>query len=865
MAKKVIFKTEFNGDVPPTDPEALFRDLKGRDQEVKHLWSQQADILRAYHERHLKTQDVALELPTGGGKTLVGLLVAEFRRRYFHERVAYLCPTRQLAKQVGAQAVKYGITAHVFVSKQKDYAADLFSEYKMGNAIAITTYSGVFNTNPRINDAQTIILDDAHSSETYIAGMWSVEVRRQEKSDLYKAILSVFVDALPAPFVANAMGDEEYPGSQRIIELVSGVEFRQHSQSLLDLINANLSEGEQAAYAWSMIRDHIPACSLFICRESILIRPIVPPTMLHLPFSQAVQRVYMSATLGSGGELERITGVKPIERIPAPPGWDSQGIGRRLFLAPHVSLSDYDAVMVFADVMKGIGRSLALVPNQYGVSYLSGILNKMGLTVLGASDIEDSTDTFTAAASVVLLLSRYDGIDLPDEACRLLVLWGLPGGTNLQEKFLLSRLAASSLLRDRILTRFTQGVGRCTRSDNDYAVVLLGDRALVDFIVKRENQEILHPELQAELEFGIANSKEKKPEEYKDLWDAFLRQDDDWNAANKTIIGIREKKARRTDPTTKRLKQVVGNELDYLYALWIGDYEHALEKAKAVADDLGGNETKGYRGWWYYLAGDAALLLHEENKRNNFADVAKDCFKRAAMCCPAISWFARLSRLADVKLTTETADEYTPLAVEAIQAKLAEWGFVGRKFEDCMASALTDIKSNEHEEFHRGLRALGSMLGFEAITPTTDAAPDGVWSLGDMLHIAHEAKTEHTLGDPIGVKDIRQSQSHADWVSTNLNCRKDISIVCVIETPRESVAKEALPHAKSLCRVHPDIIRSLAEEAVALLRSVRSKAGEIGDEALLEELMNKLREDKLRPGDVVQRLTGQKVSDMPQR
>ena len=48
-------------------------------------------------------------------------------------------------------------------------------------------------------------------------------------------------------------------------------------------------------------------------------------------------RIYwynMSATLGAGGDLERITGRSAIHRIPAPTGWDRQGIGRRFFIIP---------------------------------------------------------------------------------------------------------------------------------------------------------------------------------------------------------------------------------------------------------------------------------------------------------------------------------------------------------------------------------------------------------------------------------------------------------------------------------------------------------------------------------------------------
>jgi Helicase C-terminal domain len=118
--------------------------------------------------------------------------------------------------------------------------------------------------------------------------------------------------------------------------------------------------------------------------------------------------------------------------------------------------------------------------------------------VLEADDIEESLEPFTNASDTVLALAnRYDGLDLPDDACRLLLLYGLPGGTNLQEQFLLYRLAATSLLRDRLVTRLTQAVGRCTRSDTDYAVVIILEQRLVDFVLKSDTRTILHPEIQA--------------------------------------------------------------------------------------------------------------------------------------------------------------------------------------------------------------------------------------------------------------------------------------------------------------------------------------------------------------------------------
>jgi hypothetical protein len=865
MSEKGMFKTDFGGEGTVPDPEALFRDLKGRAPEIKHLWSHQADLLRAYNQHHLKSRDVAVELPTGAGKTLVGLLIAEFRRRVLGERVAYLCPTRQLAKQVGAQAVKYGIKAHVFVDKQWKYSPKEFAEYQESKAIAITTYSGVFNSNPRINDPQALILDDAHASESYIASMWSVEIVRQGNEGLYKALLGLFSAGLPAAFVADVTSDDDPSGGgRRIVELLPGKHLRQNAQAVYDLLESQLEAKKPPWYAWQLLKDHLPACNVFICRDIILIRPPLPPAMSHLPFHDAQQRVYMSATLGAGGELERITGVRHIDRLPIPPGWDKRGSGRRLFLAPQVALSDESSIEVVVEGIRDVNRGLILVPNQFEAEVFRQRLAATGRTILGASDIEDSLDPFIAAENVVLILSRYDGLDLPDDTCRLLVMGGLPGGTNLQERFLLSRIAASSLLRDRLLTRFTQGVGRCTRSDNDYAVVLLWERRLVDFILKMENRGVLHPELQAELEFGIENSKDKTPAEFKDLWRAFLEQGEGWAKAEDAIVNLRERKTRRADPVTDRLKNVVRNEVDYLYALWNRDYETAIEKARAVADALGGDETKGYRGWWYYLTGDAALALFEETKKASLLDLARDQFKRAAGCCLAISWFAGLSRLEGCGPQQDEVDELTAMAAESIRERLSDWGLVGGNFEKVISEAMADIKSSDHKAFHRGLRRLGQMLGFQADTPDVEAAPDCVWGLGDGLYIAHEAKTEQKPEGPIGVNDIRQAQSHSDWVQAKYPCGRHTRIVCVVESPRESVAKEAMPHAKTLFRANPADVQAIGEEIAAVLRAVRATASNQSTEAILEDVYQRLRAAKLRPSDVVARLAQQPVAEMPQ-
>lgn len=89
-------------------PEDLFYKLS-RVKTHGYLRGPQQDVLREYSDKHAaKSVDIAFELPTGTGKTGVGLLVGEWARTS-GKRVAYLSLTNQLAGQVIAEGKKLGI------------------------------------------------------------------------------------------------------------------------------------------------------------------------------------------------------------------------------------------------------------------------------------------------------------------------------------------------------------------------------------------------------------------------------------------------------------------------------------------------------------------------------------------------------------------------------------------------------------------------------------------------------------------------------------------------------------------------------------------------------------------------------------
>ena len=116
-----------------------------------------------------------------------------------------------------------------------------------------------------------------------------------------------------------------------------------------------------------------------------------------------------------------------------------------------------------------------------------------------------------------------------------------PEATNLQEAFMWNRLNANSVLNELVKTRITQALGRCTRSSDDFANVLMIDSNLMKFCAKVENRIGFHPEIQAEVEFGLENSEKiETVDEMVDFMNDFITDEEYYGSINDAINKIRE-------------------------------------------------------------------------------------------------------------------------------------------------------------------------------------------------------------------------------------------------------------------------------------------------------------------------------------
>lgn len=860
----MAFSKKRNSKSNYSNPEALFRDRRNR--KVQGLLSHQSDILRLYQDEAFDNANVALELPTGSGKTLVGLLIGEFRRVSLGERILYLCPTRQLVQQVCEQSErKYGIKATPFTGSQRNFNPVDKQAYITAGTIAVAPYSALFNTSPYFANPQTIILDDAHASENYIAANWSLIIKRDEHEAMYLAMLTVIQDSLPLAQRERFFSHSPDVLTSKWVEKISSSEFVDLIPQIYPLLEES-TVGTSLQYTWSLLRQNLEACHLYISYQQILIRPYIPPSLTHKPFASANQRVFMSATLGLGGDLERITGIPAFHRLPIPDGWDKQGIGRRFFIFPKMSLHDEAASVLTTRLLEKAGRGLVLVPNNFLASQYVESLDKF--SVFSASDLESSKDAFLKESKAVAIFSnRYDGLDLPNNDCRLLIIDGLPKATNLQESFLMSKMASGHLLSDRIRTRIIQAFGRCTRNATDFAAIVVASEDFYEWLIMSEKQELFHPELQGELIFGIEQSREQTPEGFLENLDIFLAHEHEWNDVDADIREYRDETKQNSVPGEEQLLEAAALEVEYIYSLWNKNYAASMDIAQKVASVLASEDAlRGLRGYWFYLAGSAANLAETQLGDSTYRNKAVKLYDLAHGCLPAVTWLRILASKYAGK-TVDSFEEADPLLdsnVENIARLFESRSYASpMRFEKDMEQLLEGLNQDKSGKFEEAHKQLGQLLGFVADNSNGQAAPDPWWISNDQMCLVSEAKSSSDSATPVSVKYARQAASHKKWIRDNVSLNSNYEIATVMITPSVQLHRDVPTYADEVGYWNIEDFRNWANNAVSIIRKLQPTYSGLGNLAWLESVRQTLIQNKLDPRSIIQKATEIKLKDLP--
>jgi hypothetical protein len=94
--------------------------------------------------------------------------------------------------------------------------------------------------------------------------------------------------------------------------------------------------------------------------------------------------------------------------------------------------------------------------------------------------------------------------------------------------------------------------GRCTRGPADWAMVVVLGSELTKYLLRPETQQALDPELQAEIQFGVENSRSERPADILDNIETFLDQADNWRTEAEPYLAEYRREATRVLRTGPR-------------------------------------------------------------------------------------------------------------------------------------------------------------------------------------------------------------------------------------------------------------------------------------------------------------------------
>ncbi len=749
-----------------TSPEEIFKSLTLRGT-VENIYGPQVEALRSWDGRRRESDNV-IGMVTGGGKTLVGLLIAKSLVHETRRKVVYVCPNHQLVEQTAERAAECGIDVATYYG-QTWRAREVYDE---ATGPCITNYAAIFNgfSTFRGHDVAALVFDDAHVVSQEIRKAFTVRLAPDHPS--FRAIADLFRGFFSRSSRVQQLEDA-LGGDWRALLFVPMFEVaRAHERLRRVLIDAGI-EHDGNRYAWQHLNDHLSRCLVLISGGGIEITPPVLP-IDGLPYFEAgVRRVFLTATLPSQVEFIRTFGVQNVE--PIVPSGKLGTAQRQIQFLPG---STDEAQREFAKGLIHHVKACIITPSIADAESWCPPARRFN-TRQGNAGIR----AFARSADTdkLVLAGRYDGIDLPDNACKVLVLDGLPRGASLFDRFIDEGLRIERLRTAHMATRVTQAMGRIFRNNRDHGAVLVCGTDLQRWLRDPAHQQYLPPLLQQQLQFGLELRRhvDGKRADFPGLLKKVLEGHKDWDRLYGENVEAFEAGARPAEPTW--IIELTLRERAAFWKLWTDDYPSAMAEYDRLAGDTSDHDRR-LAAWYHHWAGLAHQLAGD-------GAGATDAYVRAANERGELGRPATRGGLISHRGALSPGPQATKIA-----SLLEKGGAPVRAKLDAIAAALVyGPDTNPTEE---ALRELGALLGLEATRPDRDrkvrTGPDVLWRLvATKSGAALEAKTNKLSSSQYQKKDdIGQFHDHVEWLKRTY---PEEEFDCAIVGLPLSVSRDANP------------------------------------------------------------------------
>lgn len=796
----------------------------------------QASALSAYTRLQSSDADIAIELPTGAGKSLIALLIGEACRRSGN-RVAILTGNKTLARQMEREATSLGVPAIRMEGPGRDIPPQAKRAYQRGQQIAVMNYWVYFNQNPVIDPADLLFIDDAHLAEHCLHSLHSVEINRHSHNSLFEALVTELSSRFPEYSVLQDALDSDSQHNTPT-ELMSFLDHSAVADRIREIVDTStvIQNDTDLRFRWTRLRERIREANLYLSTQSLWLRPYVYPLTTNRHYAEASRRIYMSATVGDPADLARRLGTHPIKKLSLPETASAVTQGRRMIVMNRIEDEDIPSRLQAA-----ILAALAVHPKSVwlcsSVAEATRFQNVVAQWLNGngfvghptwlLSSLGDEIDEFKASATGHLFVGgRFDGMDFKADECRLVVLATLPRAINLQEEFFTAYLRDSGFMLRRLNQRIIQALGRCNRAEDDFGVYILADQRFATHFGRESNRRGIPSNIVAEVDYA-ENASTIPESELASRVTAFLNAD--FVAFDAEIAECAASVPPEAATEDDAAGQMANNEVVGWTALFDGqDYNTAATHFERSANEASRSQLRELSGFYRWCQGKALYLSGEQHNvvaRNT----APDILEQAIECGARSAWFNRLRsslnryRARSGGPTRALPTDYPFVVVHSFDELLERLGPRGTRFQNWVNQATADLNSTSHAAFQNGLRNLGSALGYGTASPRYGASTDCRWKgiFGNTKEVVtFEAKIEHEPSGTITPTAVGQAHNQLTRAKTEY-VPFGYSVRGTIVTHLEALDAASVSSLGEIRVVRKDAIQALWTKLVQIISEYR--------------------------------------------
>lgn len=745
------------------------------------LRESQKMVLNNWFQEKIGNQDVIIKLHTGEGKTLIGLLILMTKLNRKEGPCVYVCPNKYLVEQVCKEATKFGIPICTIGEKK-----ELPDEFLAGNRILVIHVQKMFNGKTLFgmgNSSENIgaiVLDDAHACLDSIRNAFVISIRKNDEKELYEKIIELFEDDLSEQgegTLWDIMNNDDYES----IMMIPYWAWVEKKSQVLELLATN-EEKTCITFVWPLIKDSIENCQAFINGNEIQIVPTVAPINMFGSFANAKHRVLMSATTQDDCFFVKTLGIS-IDAIKNPIVNDKlKWSGEKMILIPSLISQEFtrDSMIEFFTQMKYKFGVIALVPTwkkQDDYRETGCILIDKTNIFQEISNLQQGYYGEDGYARVKVLANRYDGIDLPDNSCRILILDSLPFFTNMDDKYEERARIESRLIKKKLAQKIEQGLGRSVRSEKDYSCIIIIDSELVSFIRSNRTRELFSDQTQKQIEIGLQMADWIKEDEekvtkkdIKSLINQCLKRDEGWKAYYKNEMDSIVSVDISREEELKILLLEQKAETFFIQK----KFDEAVKTIQKILDTV--QCDKSDRGWYLqrmaYYQYFSSKIESQKLQRSAFEYNFELLKPKEGVTYKKIENI-NLNRMQNIIKNVQKFKTFEELMLEV------------NRICECLSFGI------EADKFETAFEQLGILLGYASQRPDKSIrkGPDNLWGLGNNSYIMVECKSEVSQGrKDIHKWEVGQMNNHCGWFEKEYS---DAKVQRIMVIPTNYVAYDA--------------------------------------------------------------------------